>query len=372
MIRLAWPDISFKEVEKDLKKVIDSGHLTLGPFVKEFEKKVADYVGVKFAVATTSATTALSLSLAALGIGDGDEVLVSDFTHLATGNVVIDRGAKPVLVDINLDTLSIDLNDLKKKITKKTKVVIVVDPFGFPATLREIEEFANKKGIKLIEDAATSIGAKADGRMCGSFGAAGCFSFHPRKTITTGEGGMITTNDSVIAEEARLLRNHGGSLEGKNNIYTFRKAGFNYRMSDLQAVLGIAQMRKIADLIEKRKKLADLYKELLSDEPLIKFQRRVEGSRVVYQSLVVLLDGKVNRNIVIEEMKNKGIETTLGTYALHAQPAYQRFGYKPRDLKNSYEAFSQSLALPLHSHLSKEDVKYICENLMEVLKRHYE
>jgi len=368
MIRLAWPDVNFKDVEKDYKEIIASGQLTSGRFVKKFENELAKYIGTKYAVATTSATTALHLSLVVAGIKEGDEVLVADFTHPATGNVVIEVGAVPILIDVDPETFCLDFDDLKKKVTKKTKAIIPVDPFGFPANLKAIVDFADKNKIVVIEDAATALGASVSGRMCGSWGIAGCFSFHPRKTITTGEGGMITTNDKRFAQEAYVLRNHGGTLEGKNNIYTFRKAGFNYRMSEIQAALGVVQMKKINEFIEKRKYLVLLYKELLSESPLIKFQKEPSWGKGVYQSFVILLDKKINRNKVITDMKDKGVETTLGTYALHAQPAYKDFGYREGDLKNSYLAFTQTLTLPLHTHLTKEDIKYICKSLEQVIK----
>ena len=369
MIPLTIPEINFKEIEKDLKKVLKSGILTKGPEVKQFEKMVAEYVGTKYAFATTSATTALHLSLAALGIGPADEVLVADFTFPATANVVVQQGAKPVLVDINLDNYNIDIKDLERKITKKTKAIIPVDTFGCPVDMISIMRIAKKYNLAVIEDAACALGAEYKGKKSGSLGDTGCFSFHPRKSITTGEGGIVVTNNSKLAKKISILRDHGGVFSKEQGFYRFEMAGFNYRMSEIQALLGIHQMKNIDKMINKKRKLAKIYSKKLSMIKEIKTPRDISYGKHTFQSYVVLLDKKINRNQVIKKMRKKGIETTLGTYALHAQPFFiKQFGYKPGQLKNSFEAFNRTLTLPFFLSITQKQINHIIKTLKNIVK----
>lgn len=367
MIRLAWPDLKYEDVKNDFQEIVDSGQLTSGKFVKKFEEDLARYIGTKFAVATTSATTALHLSLDVLGVKEGHEVLVSDFTHPATGNVVIEAGAKPILVDINPEDLCLDFTDLKKKITPRTKAVIPVHPFGYPVNMEELMKIAREKDLFVIEDAATAIGASINGKLCGAWGNLGCFSFHPRKTLTTGEGGLITTDNKDYADAALELRNHGGRLEGETHIFTFRKAGFNYRITEMQAALGLSQISRLEQIIGKLEGFAQIYMEKLKGFSYLTLPKGPTYGKRVFQSFVVTLDNSLDRDEIIEKMAEKGIETTLGTYALHAQPAYEKLGYKSGDLKNSYNAFRQTLALPLHAHLTLKDIDYITRSLKETV-----
>ena len=234
-MRLNIPLTDHREIE-EIKKVLSTGYLTQGPKTAEFEKKVADLIGCRHAFAMSSCTTALHLALVVLGIKEGDEVLVADFTFPATANVVVQQGATPILVDIDLNTFTMNVNDMKRKMTNKTKAIIPVHAFGCSADMDPIMKLANQYGIPVIEDAACAIGTTYYGRYCGNLGTIGCFSFHPRKVITTGEGGMITTNDDELAERIHLLRNHGGVRSGR--WYTYEAAGFNYRMSDIQGAVG--------------------------------------------------------------------------------------------------------------------------------------
>jgi len=368
MIRLAWPDVDFSQVSGQFAEIINSGQLTSGKYVKEFENKLARYFGTSFALTTTSATTALHLALVVAGVKEEDEVLVADFTHPATGNVVLQAGAKPVLVDIDKETFCIDFTDLEKKISSRTKAIIPVHPFGYPVNIPELNELVAGKGITVIEDAATAIGATVYGKKCGSLGEIGCFSFHPRKTLTTGEGGLLTTNNEDLAREASILRNHGGVLEGPTHVFTFRKAGFNYRMTELQAALGLAQLKNLKKIIQIRREIAQQYFERLEKFSFLDLPKEPSYGERVFQSFVVVLDEDLKRDLVIEELAKKGIETTLGTYALHAQPAYTSLGYKPADLPNSFLAFKSTLSLPIHGHLTTKDVDYVCKTLKEVVE----
>ncbi|MFA5165757.1 MAG: DegT/DnrJ/EryC1/StrS family aminotransferase [Candidatus Paceibacterota bacterium] len=368
-IPLIKPEIPLAPTIKEIKRAFESGILTKGPNVLAFEKMIAKYVGTKYAFSTTSATTALHLSLVAMGVKQGDEVLVSDFTFPATANIVVQAGATPVLVDINLDTFNINFSDLEKKITPKTKAIICVDAFGNPINMKVLMGIAKKHNLKVIEDAACALGSRFGSNMSGGLADAGCFSFHPRKSITTGEGGMIVANDDSLAEKISILRNHGGVLDEQLGYSQFVEAGFNYRMSEVQAIMGISQMKIIEKIIKVRILIAEKYLKMLSGVKGITLPILKKGARHTFQSFVVLLDKNIDRDLVIKKMRSKGIETTLGTYALHAQPFFMRqYGYKAGNLNNSYTAFRQSLTLPLFGKLSDADLKYICASLIDCIK----
>jgi len=359
MIRLMKPDLKFSELD-GLEEVINSGFLTNGVKVEEFEKKVGEYVGTKYAVATTSATTALHLSLATLGITQNDEVLVADFTFPATANVVVQQGAKPVLIDIILDSYTIAPDKLEEKITKRTKAIIPVHAFGQSADMDPIMDIAKKHGLFVIEDAACALGTTYKGRKCGGIGDVGCFSFHPRKAITTGEGGMVVTNIKEVAEKAKTLRNHGGVFDGL--FYRFEFAGFNYRMTEIQALMGLSQINKIEAIIERRILLAKMYEKKLKGLPGIMTPIIKDWGRHVFQSYVVLLEDGIDRDKIVLFTRHNGVETTLGTYALHPQPFFmQNYGYKKGELINSYKAYKQALTLPLFSDITEDDMDLVVE-----------
>jgi perosamine synthetase len=365
-IWLSRPQAGEAELD-EIRAVLESGMLTQGPKVAEFERIVADLVGVSHAFATTSATTALHLALVAAGIGPGDEVLVPDFTFPATANVVVQQGAVPVLVDIDLDTFAIDAADLEQRITDRARAIMPVHPFGLPADMTAVMRIADARGLAVIEDAACALGAIHAGRQVGGIGLAGCFSFHPRKSITTGEGGMITTSDERLADRIRLLRSHGGvRAQGR---FTFEEAGFNYRMSDILAAVGVAQARRLDAFLATRRQVAAWYDERLAGWEQLRTPRVPAGSTHTYQSYVVLLDPDLRRDDVIAALRDDGIETTIGTYALHAQPFFQRaYGLQPGDRARSLTAFARGLALPLHGGMSEGDVDLVTERLEVALR----
>ena len=367
MIPLIKPFLDEAEIQ-EITKVLSSGILTQGPKTAEFEQKVANYIGCKYAFAMSSCTTALHLALVALDIQPGDEVLVADFTFPATANVVVQQGARPVLVDIVLDTFTMSPEDLQRKISPRAKAIIPVDAFGCAADYDPILEIAEKYGLPVIEDAATAIGTKYYDRFCGNLSTMGCFSFHPRKVITTGEGGMITTNDPDLAEKIRLLRSHGGIKTGA--WFQYEAAGFNYRLSDILSAVGVAQMAKLPALIERKRKLVGNYSERLSNIPRIRLPGEPNWGGHIYQSYVILVDESLDRNKIIEDMKMRGIETTIGTYALHDQPFFQRqFGYKTGQLINSHAAFTRSITLPLYPQMSESDLDLVADTLKLVLSQ---
>jgi len=365
-IWLARPQTGEAEID-EIRAVMQSGYLTQGPKVAEFEGLVAERIGAPHTFATTSATTALHLTLAALGIGPGDEVLVPDFTFPATANVVVQQGATPVLVDIDLATFAMDPADLVRKVTPRARAVMPVHPFGLPADMDPILEVATASGLAVIEDAACALGAEYHGRPVGVIGTAGCFSFHPRKSITTGEGGMIATGEDDVADRIKLLRSHGGVRQGGR--FVFEDAGFNYRLSDILAAVGVAQMRKLDAMLRARRAVAALYDAALAGVTGVTIPTCPAGRTHTYQTYAVLLDPQIDRDAVIARLAADGIETTLGTYALHAQPFFARsLGCSPGDLPNSYRAFLSSLALPLHAGIGPEQVDEVVEALKAAIR----
>lgn len=365
-IWLARPQLGEEEIE-EVRAVLDSGYLTQGPKVEQFEAMIAERTQARHAVAVTSATTALHLSLAALGIGPGDEVLVADFTFPATANVVVQQGATPVLVDIDLTTFAMNADDLARRITGRTRAIMPVHPFGLPADMDPILAIAERSGIPVVEDAACALGATYRGRAAGSLATTGCFSFHPRKSITTGEGGMVVTSDDDLAARLRLLRSHGGvRSEGR---FIFEAAGYNYRLSDIHAAVGVAQMRKLDAFLAARRRVAASYDAGLASLDRLRPPVTPEWATHTYQSYVVLLDEAIDRDAVIAALRADGIETTLGTYALHAQPFFSRtYGHAAGDLPASYRAFTSTLALPLHGGLSETDVEVVVDRLGAALR----
>lgn len=361
MIRLNIPYTDHRELE-EVAKVLKSGYLTQGPKVVEFENKVSALIGSKYAFAMSSCTTALHLALVALDIKPGDQVIVSDFTFPATANVVVQLGAEPILADINLDTMTLNPAEIDRLVTPKTKAIMVVDAFGCAADYDPINALASHYNLPVIEDAATAIGAKYYDRFCGNLTSQGCFSFHPRKAITTGEGGMITTNDDLLASKIGLLRSHGGVKTG--NWYQFEEAGFNYRLSDIQGAIGVAQMEKLQWIIDQKRIKAGQLTERLSEISGITLPKDPNWGGHIFQSYVILVDKEIDRDATVNNLKANGVEATLGTYALHDQPFFQReFGYMPGQLKNSHEAFTKSITLPLYPQLTETDLDFIAYTL---------
>jgi dTDP-4-amino-4,6-dideoxygalactose transaminase len=367
MLPLIKPDVGFDEVAGDVRAILESGMLTSGAYVERFERAVADYVGVEHCIATTSATTALHLALAGLGVGPGDEVLVADFTFPATGNVVIQCGATPILVDSVPGGFTMDPAAAAALVTDRTRAILPVDTFGQPARLPELVALAEERGLALIEDAACSLGTDVDGVRCGAFPTVGCFSFHPRKVVTTGEGGAVTTADGALAEHLRILRSHGGR-RGPAVGLEFVEPGFNYRLSEIPAALGLAQLRRVDAILEDRSSTSAVYDEVLPSIEGLTVLRPSAGERWSYQSYVVMLDDEYDRDRVVALMRAEGIETTLGTYAMHAQPAFARFGYAAGDLPHSWRAQQQSLTLPVVPAMARDVVEGVAVALDKSLR----
>lgn len=361
MIPLIRPDLAFDDVADGIKAVIDSGQLTSGRNVAEFEARFAEYIGVKYAVTTTSATTALHMSLVARGIGPGDEVLVSDFTFPASGNAIVQCGAVPVMVDCIEGRFDLDFDDARRKITDRTKAIMIIHPFGQPVPYDEIMKFESETSIWVLEDAACAISAQWGDTRCGAMGGAACFSFHPRKILTTGEGGMITTNDTALFEKLKILRSHGGTRAEVG--FQFVENGYNYRMSEIQAVLGLSQLSRIDEIVNERRRIAGLYQERFANINFAHIPLTADNTSCSFQSFVIMLNADINRDELIAGMKEKGVETMLGTYAMHGHPAFSNFGYTAGHLKHSLHAEKHSLTLPLFRGMDEKDVDTIIDAL---------
>jgi perosamine synthetase len=359
------------------KDSIMSGWLTAGPKVREFEQIFAKRHGVKHAMAVTSATTALHLALVALGIKEGDEVIVPAFTWISTANVVLYCGAKVVFVDVDRTTFNLDVKDLKNKITAKTKAIIPVHLFGLCADMDAIKEIAGN--IPLVEDGACAAGSGYKGRPAGSLGTLGCFSFHPRKSVTTGEGGMITTNDDSLAELISNLRNHGASISEEQRHHgakpyilpDFNMLGYNYRMTDLQASVGIVQLKKLDQFIDEREKWASFYDDELKNISWLKTPVLHSDYKHGWQSYVVSIDeakSPISRNDIMENLQQMGVSTRPGTHATHMLNYYaNKYNIKPQDFPGARDCNNYSMSIPLFNKMTKEDYEYVVYCLKSII-----
>ncbi len=346
-----------------------NGWLTSGPKVREFEELFAKRHNVKHALAVTSATTALHLALIALDVKAGDEVIVPAFTWVSTANVVLYCGATVVFADVDPQTFNIDPTDLKSRITSKTKVIIPVHLFGLCANMDEIKKIAGN--IPLVEDGACAAGAAYKGTPAGALGTIGCFSFHPRKSVTTGEGGMITTNDDQLAEVIGMLRNHGASISEEQRHHgprpyilpDFNMLGYNYRMTDLQGAVGVVQIKKLDQFIDERKKWAAYYTDELSSIPWLRTPKYDPEYKHGWQSFVTFVDedkAPMSRNDIMEKLQEQGISTRPGTHAVHMLNYYKdKYGIQASDYPGAQAANDYSMAIPLHNRMSEEDFKYV-------------
>jgi perosamine synthetase len=319
-IRLIRPYISFAEVEEEFRRVFESGIFTKGRNVDGFAQDLCDYTGARHAFLTTSATTALSACLKVLDIGPGDEVIVSDFSFPASANVVEDAGATTVFADVSPTTYNMEPAALEARIGPRTRAVMYVDALGNPSGIDEIARICASRGIPLIEDAACAMGSSVNGVPCGNIANLTCFSFHPRKLLTTGEGGAITTNDERLAARLKVKLNHGGTPGPV--AWDFPEFGYNYRMSELQAAMGRVQMRKLDGIVQRRNRMRDEYVAGLDASEFVP-QAVKRGVVHNVQSLVFRLPTQGARDAMIEHLKGQGIESTIGTYCLSGGQYYR-------------------------------------------------
>ncbi len=375
VVHIAKPDTG-EEEWRALREPLESGWLTQGPKVAEFEKAFAARHGARHALAATSCTTALHLILAAMDIRPGDEVIVPAFTWIATANVVLYCGATPVFVDIDPDTFNIDPSQVAAKVTPRTRAIIAVHLFGLCADVDAIAAAA--PGIPIIEDAACAAGAAYKGRHAGTLGAAAAFSFHPRKSITTGEGGMVTTNDERLARRVNSLRNHGAEVPEEVRhvasrpyiLSDFNLLGFNYRMTDLQGALGLVQLRKLDRYIDERQEWAAFYSRELAGTAWLRTPAPDSRYRHGWQSYVCLVDPNkagMSREQIMERLLQRGVNTRPGTHAIHLLSYYQkRFELRPTDFPRAAQAHSLSMAIPLHNRMTGDDYRHVVRALREI------
>ena len=391
------------EEQQAAAEAISSGWVAQGPRVAEFERQIAAHEGIREGVATTSCTTALHLAMSAQGLGAGMDAIAPAFTFVATENSIVATGATPVMTDIHRETFNIDVEKTReiietRYVKKDGKTVnretgntlwgiVPVHEFGLCCEIDGINAIAKEYGLTVIEDAACALGAKIGERHEGGFGNTSCVSFHPRKSITTGEGGMVMTDDSALAKRMRELRTHGSTVsadardKGKGFLLPeFPEAGFNYRMTDINAAVGLAQIKKLDYIIEEKRKRAALYNEIIRAKmPELITPVEPEGWFHTYQSYVCMLDyeklgkksiaeGGALRNELLQRLEDQGIATRQGTHAVHMLGYYKkRFGYQPEDFVNAYACDHLSITLPLYIGITDEDQEYVIDTMRKTI-----
>lgn len=364
-IPLSSPDITEYEIEL-INQVLRTPHLSRGPMVERFEAAIANYVGGEHAVGVSSGTAGLHLCIKAAGIGEGDEVITSPFSFIASANCILFERGRPVFVDIDPETLNIDPERIEERITPRTKALLPVHVFGQPCDMDKITAIATKHDLPVIEDACEAIGAEYRGRRAGTFGRCAVFSFYPNKQMTVGEGGVIVTNDEGWADLFRSLRNQGRGKDG--GWLAHERLGYNYRLDELSSALGVAQLDRIEELLTKRAKVAQAYNELLAKTegvtiPCISPQ--VQMSWFVY---VVRLAPEIDRDRVMARLEEKGVASRPYFSPIHLQPFYRRmFGFKEGDFPVTEAAARSTVALPFHSNLDQQSVGYVCDALSEII-----
>jgi perosamine synthetase len=366
-----------------VQRPLETGWVVQGPYVEEFERKFSAYTGATHSIATTSCTTALQVAMAALGVGQGDEVIVPAFTWVATANVVEERGAKPVFVDVDLATYNLDVSRLESLVTERTVGIVPVHLFGLPADLDPVLELAGKRGLWVVEDAACSLGGWYRGTHTGTLGDFGTFSFHPRKSITTGEGGMLTTQRDELGALGRSLRDHGASRSDRERhesagaflLSDYDRLGWNYRMTDIQGALGSAQMDRLEEILAARARAAAYYDAALADVEWLRTPVVPEGLVHGYQAYVCLFapdeptlerveELHARRNEVMDTLERAGIATRQGTHAAFLAGHFVRkYDLSPGDFPNAYAADRLTLALPLFPQLTEAEQDRVVEGL---------
>jgi len=368
-IPLAGADIGPSEIQAVLE-TLESKRLALGPQLERFESVVADYVGVPHAVAVNSGTSALHLILLALGIGPGDEIITTPFSFVASANCALFVGAKPVFVDIEPETLCIDPARIESAITPKTKAILAVDVFGHPANWDELKRIAAKHGLMLIEDSAESLGSAWKGKRCGGFGSAGIFGFYPNKQITTGEGGVVVTDDARLAAQCRSMANQGRGEDSEWLQHV--RLGFNYRMDELSAALGVAQMERIDELTESRRAVAETYERAFRDCDAVIVPHAASGADVSWFVYVVRVADSADvstRDIVLAGLRDRGIECRNYFAPIHLQPFYQKtLGTKTGDFPVTEHVGGRTIALPFFNGLSAAEIEEVASTAKELLR----
>ena len=381
--------------DDEIKSVLEplkSGWLVQGPKVKEFERSWCEFTKAKYSIAVTNCTSALHISLKALNFGLGDKAIVPAFSWISTANVVEHLGGEVVFADIDLSTFNIDIKSLENLVRPDVKAIIPVHLFGLAANMNGISKFAEKHNLFVIEDAACGFGSKLNDKHVGNFGDTGCFSFHPRKAITTGEGGMITTNNSYLADKIRCFVNHGACKTDLQRhigakpylLADHVEAGFNYRMTDIQGALGFAQMKRSKNIIEERIKLAERYNNAFKNLEWLQVPKTENNFIHSYQSYPFLYNAvkvreqlkkcryefiektKLSRNNLMDKLQKQGISTRPATHAIHMLNFYkEKYQILPEELPNAFAANNCSISLPLFNGMKIEEQDYVIENILD-------
>lgn len=370
-VPLSSPDI----VEKDIESVVGvmkTRYLSIGPKVVEFEKRMSSFTGTKHAVAVNSGTSALHLIIKGMGIGEGDVVITTPFSFIASSNCILFERGRPLFVDIEKDTLNLDANKVEEKLEnlskeelEKVKALLVVDAFGQPADWDRFKEIGKKYNLKLIEDSAEALGAEYKGKRAGSLGEVGVFAFYPNKQISTGEGGILVTDDEELARLARSMRSQGRGESGE--WLDHERLGYNFRMDELSAALGCSQMERIEEILEKRAKVAGMYGEKLAEAEEVKVPFIADYvNKMSWFVYVVRLDGKTNRDKVIKYLNEEGVQCKPYFTPIHLQPFYKKmFGYKRGDFPITEDITGRTIALPFFNNLKEEQIDYVVVKLKE-------
>lgn len=364
MIPVAEPNIGEKELEYVTNAVKSGWISSMGKYVNEFEEKFSKYCGCRYGVACTSGTTALHLAVVALGIGNGDEVIVPTHTMIATPNCVIYAGGKPVLVDSEMKMWNMNVAGIEERITNRTKAIIPVHTYGHPCPMDEILNIAEDYDLYVIEDAAEAHGAEYKGKKVGGIGDVGCFSFYANKIITTGEGGMLVTNDEKIASRARNLRDHAFSRE---RHFWHKRLGFNYRLTNLQAAIGVAQVERIDEFVETKRRNARLYTSSLEGIRGLMLPHEAPWAKNVYWMYALLVD--FDRDELQRKLEEKGIETRTFFIPMHQQPIYKKMGLFQGESYIFADALARKgLYLPSSTKLTEEEIRYVCDAIREEVR----
>ncbi len=370
-IPLAKPDITDLE-RRYVLEVLATPYLSLGPRLEDFEKRLASYAGVKHAVAVNSGTSALHLIVKALGIEDGDEVITTPFSFIASSNCILFERARPVFVDIEPLSLNIDPRLVEKDIGPNTRAILAVDVFGHPAQWDRLTALAKEYNLSLIEDAAEALGSEFRGQKCGSFGNASVFAFYPNKQITTGEGGAVLTCDDTIDELCRSMRNQGRSNGNSNGDGWLQhsRLGFNYRLSEINCALGIAQLERVEEILSARQRVAGLYNERLEGLTSLRVPAIAPGVRMSYFVYVVHLSddyAREDRDQIIRKLRVRGVNCSDYFTPIHLQPVYRALGYREGDFPVTEAISARTIALPFYNGLREEEIDYVVSHLKELL-----
>ncbi len=364
-IPLAQPWIGDREREL-VDQVLSSGVLALGPFARAFEESVADLAGRRFGVACSSGTAGLHMTVRALGIGDGDEVITTPFSFVASANCLLYEGARPRFVDIEEDSLGLDPNLVEAAQGPRTKGILPVHVFGRPCRIEAIAGMADARGWLLVEDACEALGSRLGDRPMGSYGAASTFAFYPNKQITTGEGGVVVTDDPALAAAFRSLRNQGRDEDG--TWLRHIQLGYNYRLDELSAAIGVAQLERRAELVAGRARAVAAYEAALGGYDWVRLPRAAAGETVDWFVYVVRLDPAIDRDGVIERLEASGVASRPYFSPLHLQPFYRRaLGHRPGDFPVTERVAATTLALPFSARLSADDVAYVAAALVDAV-----